>query len=78
LINRVVPGFDLLEEAVKLPEALDTKPPLTLAAIHPGMDASIATAWRSRRLLLRASSRPMMLGKVWRHSWSNAVRHLSR
>jgi enoyl-CoA hydratase len=45
LINRVVPGFDLLEEAVKLAEALATKPPLTLAAalaaIHRGMDASI-------------------------------------
>jgi enoyl-CoA hydratase len=45
LINRVVPGFDLLEEAVKLAEALARKPPLTLAAalaaIHRGMDASI-------------------------------------
>jgi enoyl-CoA hydratase len=45
LINRVVPGFDLLEEAAKLAEALATKPPLTLAAalaaIHRGMDASI-------------------------------------
>src|SRR5580698_1183466 len=45
LINRVVPGSDLLEEAVKLAEALSTKPPLTLAAalaaIHRGMDASI-------------------------------------
>ena len=40
-----MPGFDLLEEAVKLAEALATKPPLTLAAvlaaIHRGMDASI-------------------------------------
>jgi enoyl-CoA hydratase len=45
LINRVVPGFELLEEAVKLAEALAMKPPLTvaaaLAAIHRGMDASI-------------------------------------
>jgi enoyl-CoA hydratase len=45
LINRVVPGSALLEEAVKLAEALATKPPLTLAAalaaIHRGMDASI-------------------------------------
>jgi enoyl-CoA hydratase len=45
LINRVVPGFDLIGEAVKLAEALATKPPLTLAAalaaIHRGMDASI-------------------------------------
>jgi len=45
LINRVVPASDLLEEAVKLAEALATKPPLTLAAalaaIHRGMDASI-------------------------------------
>jgi enoyl-CoA hydratase len=45
LINRVVPGFDLLGEAVELAEALATKPPLTLAAalaaIHRGMDASI-------------------------------------
>jgi enoyl-CoA hydratase/carnithine racemase len=45
LINRVVPGFELLEAAVKLAEALAMKPPLTvaaaLAAIHRGMDASI-------------------------------------
>jgi enoyl-CoA hydratase len=45
LINRVVPGFDLLVEAVNLAETLATKPPLTLAAalaaIHRGMDASI-------------------------------------
>ena len=45
LINRVVPGFDLLAEAVELAETLATKPPLTLAAalaaIHRGMDASI-------------------------------------
>jgi enoyl-CoA hydratase len=45
LINRVVPGSEVLEEAVKLAEALATKPPLTLAAalaaIHRGMDASI-------------------------------------
>jgi enoyl-CoA hydratase len=45
LINRVVPGFHLLAEAVQLAEALATKPPLTLAAalaaIHRGMDASI-------------------------------------
>ena len=45
LINRVVPGLYLLEEAVKLAESLATKPPLTLAAalaaIHRGMDASI-------------------------------------
>jgi enoyl-CoA hydratase len=45
LINRVVPGSELLEEAVKLAEAIATKPPLTLAAalaaIHRGMDASI-------------------------------------
>jgi enoyl-CoA hydratase len=45
LINRIVPGFDLLGEAVALAEDLTTKPPLTiaaaLAAIHRGMDASI-------------------------------------
>jgi enoyl-CoA hydratase len=45
LINRVVPDSDLLVEAIKLAEALATKPPLTLAAalaaIHRGMDASI-------------------------------------
>lgn len=45
LINRVVPGVDLLREAVELAEALSAKPPLTLAAalaaIHRGMDASI-------------------------------------
>jgi enoyl-CoA hydratase len=45
LINRLVPGSDLLEEAVALAEDLATKPPLTiaaaLAAIHRGMDASI-------------------------------------
>jgi enoyl-CoA hydratase len=45
LINRIVPGSDLLSEAVALGEELATKPPLTLAAalsaIHRGMDASI-------------------------------------
>jgi Enoyl-CoA hydratase/isomerase len=35
------------------------------------------TAWRSRRLHLRASSPPMTLGKVWRHSWRNVARHSS-
>ena len=45
LINRVVPGSDLHEEAIRLAQELATKPPLTLAAalaaIHRGMDASI-------------------------------------
>ena len=45
LINRTVPGPELLREAVALAEELATKPPLTLAAalaaIHRGMDASI-------------------------------------
>src|SRR5271165_1107350 len=31
-------------------------------------------AWRSRRLLLRASSRPTMLGRAWPHSCRNAAR----
>jgi enoyl-CoA hydratase len=45
LINRVVPGASLLEEAVTLANVLATKPPLTLAAalgaIHRGLDAAI-------------------------------------
>jgi enoyl-CoA hydratase len=45
LVNRVVPGSGLLEEAIALAELLATKPPLTLAAalsaIHRGMDAAI-------------------------------------
>lgn len=45
LINRVVPGADLLDEALALANLLATKPPLTLAAalsaIHRGMDAAI-------------------------------------
>ena len=45
LVNRVVPGADLLEAALALATELATKPPLTLAAalgaIHRGMDASI-------------------------------------
>ena len=45
LVNRVVPGADLLEVALSLAAELVTKPPLTLAAaltaIHRGMDASI-------------------------------------
>jgi enoyl-CoA hydratase len=45
LINRLVPGSELLGEAVALAEDLAGKPPLTiaaaLAAVHRGMDASI-------------------------------------
>jgi enoyl-CoA hydratase len=45
LINRVVPGASLLEEAVTLASLLATKPPLALAAalgaIHRGLDATI-------------------------------------
>ena len=45
LINRIVPGPKLLDEAIALAEELATKPPLALAAvlsaIHRGMDASI-------------------------------------
>lgn len=45
LLNRVVPGASLLEEALALANLLATKPPLTLAAalgaIHRGMDAAI-------------------------------------
>lgn len=45
LVNRVVPGADLLRETVALAEELAAKPPLAvataLAAIHRGMDASI-------------------------------------
>jgi enoyl-CoA hydratase len=45
LVNRVVPGVRLLDEALALADRLATKPPLTLAAalaaIHRGMDASI-------------------------------------
>jgi enoyl-CoA hydratase/carnithine racemase len=45
LVNRVVPGDELLRAAIALAEELVTKPPLTLAAalsaIHRGMDASI-------------------------------------
>ncbi len=45
LVNRVVPGSDLLAAAIALADDLATKPPLTLsaalAAIHRGMDASI-------------------------------------
>ena len=45
LVNRVVPGADLLGAALSLAAELATKPPLTLAAalaaIHRGMDASI-------------------------------------
>lgn len=45
LVNRVVPGSGLLDEALALAADLATKPPLTLAAalfaIHRGMDASI-------------------------------------
>jgi enoyl-CoA hydratase/carnithine racemase len=57
LINRVVPGIDLLEEAVKLADTLATKLPLTLAAalaaIHRGMDGSIIgvlpSSWNFQR-----------------------------
>jgi enoyl-CoA hydratase/carnithine racemase len=45
LVNRVVPGAQLLDEALTLADLLATKPPLTLAAalgaIHRGMDAAI-------------------------------------
>lgn len=45
LVNRVVPGAELLEAALALAAELAAKPPLTLAAalsaIHRGMDASI-------------------------------------
>jgi len=45
LVNRVVPGADLLKAAIGLAKELASKPPLTLAAalaaIHRGMDASI-------------------------------------
>lgn len=45
LVNRVVPGAELLRDALALAETLASKPPLTLAAalsaIHRGMDASI-------------------------------------
>ena len=45
LVNRVVPGADLLDAAMMLAAELATKPPLTLAAalmaIHRGMDAAI-------------------------------------
>ncbi len=45
LVNRVVPGARLLDEALALANLLADKPPLTLAAalgaIHRGMDASI-------------------------------------
>src|SRR5215472_11378590 len=45
LINRVVPGARLLDEALALADLLAGKPPLTLAAalgaIHRGMDAAI-------------------------------------
>ena len=45
LINRIVPGAELLDAALTLAAELATKPPLTLAAalnaIHRGMDASI-------------------------------------
>jgi enoyl-CoA hydratase len=45
LVNRVLPGADLLAAAVALAKELASKPPLTiaaaLAAIHRGMDAAI-------------------------------------
>ena len=45
LVNRVLPGEELLDTAHALAAELATKPPLTLAAaltaIHRGMDASI-------------------------------------
>jgi len=45
LVNRVVPGARLLDEALALADLLAGKPPLTLAAalgaIHRGMDAAI-------------------------------------
>jgi enoyl-CoA hydratase len=81
LINRVAPGFELLEEAVKLGEALAMKPPLTwLQRWRPFIAAWMrrsTTAWRSRRLHLPASSRLTMLERVWRHSWRNVARRSS-
>jgi enoyl-CoA hydratase/carnithine racemase len=45
LINRVVPGADLIGTAIDLAKELAAKPPLTVAAaltaIHRGMDAAI-------------------------------------
>lgn len=45
LVNRVLPGADLLSAAITLAKEFASKPPLTLAAalaaIHRGMDASI-------------------------------------
>ena len=45
LVNRVVPGGEVLQQALALADELATKPPLTLAAalsaIHRGMDAAI-------------------------------------
>ena len=45
LVNRVVPGGEVLQQAIALADELATKPPLTLAAalsaIHRGMDAAI-------------------------------------
>jgi enoyl-CoA hydratase/carnithine racemase len=45
LVNRVVPGTSLRDEALALASLLAAKPPLTLAAalgaIHRGMDAAI-------------------------------------
>jgi enoyl-CoA hydratase/carnithine racemase len=45
LVNRVVSGESLLDEAIALAELLATKPPLTIAAalsaIHRGMDTAI-------------------------------------
>ncbi len=45
LVNRVVPGNELLDAAMALANELAAKPPLTLAAalmaVHRGMDASI-------------------------------------
>ncbi|MBV8585812.1 MAG: enoyl-CoA hydratase/isomerase family protein, partial [Verrucomicrobia bacterium] len=45
LVNRVVPGSDLMKETLAIAEQLAEKPPLTvsaaLAAIHRGLDASI-------------------------------------
>ncbi len=73
LINRLVPGSDLLEEAVALAEDLATKPPLTIAAALAAIIAAwmpqSRTAWRSKRLLLRGSSQLTMLEKAWPHSY---------
>ncbi|HLH96550.1 MAG TPA: enoyl-CoA hydratase-related protein [Xanthobacteraceae bacterium] len=45
LVNRVVPGANLLDEALAIANLLATKPPLALAAmlgaVHRGMDAAI-------------------------------------